>query len=368
MNGAKVFPNTMALERESADGDASSSEAQVDMEPPVSQLNMSSENEPQITVTADDDESLSTVLSEQSLSDDEASVGSDSSCIRQLEIELKKRDKILKKLVKGIDPVYAQAMRANEETARKQKILRAKQKQRQRSASKTTRPLAPSSTSTTADQEMDGSDETIGYLERIRLALACDLHNTLQGASHMILYCLAHGCCFQITEVCFVALTKSFKNQDVVAIVTILSSILLLRITGGMWSYLEYNSYNRVKFDMHNRLRLGKTDAYVALWFRHHPKIQNFLNLVAFYVSFESVSYLHERCMEIVHRNLLVFIDSFRLLKQRLLSGDTCAVDGVCDLEEEALVNERNYTLYYVASAVIAIVLLQMLGHPFLRR
>ena len=311
----------------------------------------------------DDGESVSTVLSTQSRSDDEASVGSDSSCLRQLEIEFKLRDKLLKELLKGIDPTYAQVLRENETAARQQKILRAQGKQKDRSSKGPEPPVPPSRR---VSAVANGHGEKIRTLERVRMAFACDWYNTMPGAAHMILYCIAHASCFQIMEACTFALTKGFKNQDVVAVVLILLSILLLRITGGMWKYLDYDSYDRIKFDMHNRLRLGKVDACVARWFRQHPKIQAFANLVAFYTTFESVGYLQERCMENFDRRVVVLVDCLRNLKQRILSDDTCVANNISNLEGvEALVAERHYTWYYFAFAVIAIFLLRQLGHPF---
>lgn len=313
----------------------------------------------------DDGASFSTVLSAQSQSDDESSVASHSSCLKQLEIEFKVRDKLLKKLTKGIDPIYAQVMRDNEAAARIQKLQRAQEKQRLQSSrtpdnnNNNTLPIIP---------DIDSKythDDCHGFLERIRQSCLCDVHNTLSGAAHLLFYCLAHSCCFQIIEVCTVAVTKSFKNQDAVATVAILASILLLRMTGGIWSYLTWESYRRVKFDMHNRLHQGKVDARVARWFRQHTAFRDFLNMVAFYISFQFVVYFHERYIEILDRKLLVLVDSLSSMKQQILNRYTCAIDGVCDLQEEAVVNERGYTLYYVTSAALAILLLQKLGHSF---
>jgi len=339
-----------------------------DKEIPVSQIDMSTNKEYK-TVVEDDDESFSTVLSEQSQSDDESLVASDSSSLRQLETEFRVRDKILRKLVKGIDPIYAQVLRDNEEAARKAKMLRAQEKHKQLHSSPKFA-VKSRSTDVAFSHKVKESNGTLRLLERIQMTFACDLYNTIPGAAHLLLYCLAHACCFQITDVCIAALTQNFQNQDAVYITLILVSILVLRMTGGMWSYLVYESYGRVKFDLHNRLRLGKVDAHVVMWFRQHPKIQTFVDLVAFYTSFLCISYLHERMMEILDRNLCVFFaDGLGALKQRILSGNSCAVDGICDWEKEgAIASERDYTMYYVVSAVLAIAFLQILGHPFLRR
>ena len=311
---------------------------------------------PQHLTDCDDiDASVATVLSTQSQSDDESSVASDSSCLRQLEIEFKVRDKLLEKLTKGIAPFYAQVMKENEAAARRQKIQRAQEKRGLQSS------LPVGAQSKCLHQQRE-SHETL--LLRIRRWMACDLNSTLPGAAHLMLYCLAHSCCFQLIEAVVLAFTKRFKNQDVVAIVGILASILLLRLTGGVWSYLDYTSYCRVKFDMHNRLRMGKMDAYIVRWFRQHGIIRNFLNLVAFYATFEFVVYFHERYIELADFYLVVLTANLGRMKRDLFNRDTCAIDGVCDLQE-APSAERGYTMYYLISATFAIQLIRKLGHTF---
>lgn len=311
----------------------------------------------------DDDKSLSTVLSGRSESDEESSAcSSDSSLdLKQLEIEFRARDVILNELVQGIDPIYAQVMKDNEQAARRKKMKLVKEKQQRQQTSGSSR-----------EKEVNDRSETIlGLWNRIRKMAACDLNNTIPGAAHLILHCLAHGSCFQVVEGFIVVLTRNFKNQDVVFISLVFGSILLLRITGGMWAYLGNDSYRRVKFDMHNRLRLRKLDARAALWFRHHVKIDNFLNLVAFYTCFLSMSYLHERFMYVFDRDLVVPVsDSLRRLTQQVLNGDTCAAEGICDLHEEAVMTERSFIWiwYYLVSAVLAIILLQVLGQSFMHR
>lgn len=306
----------------------------------------------------DDDASIATVLSNQSQSDDESSMASDSSCLRQLEIEFKVRDKLLKKLTKGIHPIYVQAMIENEAAARRQKIQRAQEKRGLQSS------LSNIAQFTYLKQQV-GSHET--FLGRIRLFVACGLNSTFPGAAHLMLYCLAHSCCFQLIEVTVLAFNRKFKNQDVVAVVIILASMLLLRLTGGIYSYLDYTSYRRVKFDMHNRLRMGKMDAYIIRWFRQHYVLRQFLNLVAFYAVFEFVVYFHERYIELADGYVMALTSNLGRMKRHLFNRDNCAIYGVCDLQEEAARADRSYTVYYLISAVLAIQLIEKLGHNFLK-
>lgn len=335
---------------------------------PVS-VSDSSNNRREETVAADDtDESVSTVLSDQSSSSEEEEISLDGQSdtlidLAQLQIEFKARDEMIDNLTRGIDPVYAKVLRDNEQAVRRQKIIHAKKKHERQQG------FSSDAEMYFLDEQTTGSKENAGFIQRLQLATAFDLRNTLPGAAHLIFYCVAHLSCFQVVESFSYAMTKNFENQVMVEVSIILGCILLLRVTGGMWDYLVYESYLVVKFDMHNRLRLGERDARVALWFRHHFNIREFLNLAAFYAAMESISSMHWRIIERADRYLTILVDSLgRLTQQVLGEGDTCPNDDIRVLQEEDIENTRSYSSHYIVSAIIAIGCLQMMGHPFLER
>ena len=190
-------------------------------------------------------------------------------------------------------------------------------------------------------------------------------------------------------------------------------AIFLLRFTGGLWEYVSYETYDRIKFDMQNRIRLGKLDAVVMRFFHKHPIIYTFANACAFYISFNSVMWWHGRCLAAFDQRDIIF-QSLPSVKQgimtaitekivtgldpvtvqRHLANATC-VAGVCDVEElhanlarldyaylesvlsrvsyhelfgweaAVLVSEWTMTGYFVASAFLSIFLLKLMGHTF---
>jgi hypothetical protein len=89
--------------------------------------------------------------------------------------------------------------------------------------------------------------------------------------------------------------------------------------------------------------------------------------LVAFYAVFEFVVYFHERYIELADGYVMTLTSNLGRMKRHLFNRDNCAIDGVCDLQEEAARADRSYTIYYLISAVLAIQLIEKLGHNFLK-
>ena len=216
-------------------------------------------------LTEDEDEhshgSFSSLFSDSS-SDDESSVESTPTDLEQLEKEFARRDKVLQKLVKGIDPAHARAMREMEQAVRKRKLQQL-QKDPKRSQSS----QQPSDKNT--DAQVDKMEGQIGSLERMRQVVAFEMQNTVPGGIIVVLYCIATLSCCQIIS----SLTDHDEKKDLLAVAGIFFAIFLFRFTGGLWEYVSHETYERIKSAMRSRLRLGKLDAIVMRWFQEqHPK------------------------------------------------------------------------------------------------
>jgi hypothetical protein len=356
--------------------------------------------------TEDDDDlsqgSLSILLSESS-SEDDSSFECTSRDLEQLEKEFARRDRLLQELVKGIDPAYARAMRENEQAVRK---LQLQQLQRDEKQSRSWQQPLDAKTDELAIK-------TIGSFEYMRRALAFETHNTLPGAIIVVLNCVAHGCCYQAIIQVITAITADYDNQVLVAVIIILFSIVLLRFSGGLWEYGSSETYERVKFDMHNRVRLGKLDALIMQWFYKRPNMYTFANLFAFFASYDSVVWLHERCLAVFDQREII-LQNLPSVKQgitttlnemiangneletvhRHLANATC-VAGFCGVEElranlyrqddaylQSVLSNGSYqnffdwkatvflgeglrTGYCLTSLFVSIFLLRIMGHKF---
>lgn len=357
------------------------------------------------SLSEDDDDlshgSFSILLSESS-SDGDSSFECTSTNLERLEKEFAGRDKLLQELVKGIDPAYARAMRENEQAVRKLKL---QQLQRSEKQNQSSQPLNAKT------DEL--AIKTIGSFERMRRALAFEIHNTLPGAIIVFLNCIAYGCCYQTIIQVITAITADYDNQVWVAVIVILFSIVLLRFSGGLWEYVSSETYERVQFDMHNRLRLGKLDALIMQWFHKRPNMYTFVNAFAFFASYDSVVWLHERCLAAFDQREIIFqsLPSVKqgvttTLNEMIANGHelqtvppqpvhaTC-VAGFCGVEElrahlyrqddaylQSALSKESYEIffgwkatvflgevpmtgYWLASMFLSIFLLRIMGHKF---
>ena len=62
------------------------------------------------------------------------------------------------------------------------------------------------------------------------------------------------------------------------------AAYMAMRATGYIWLFVDDQSYLAVKFDLHNRARLGYWDARILAYFNQHVKLACLLNLAAFYI------------------------------------------------------------------------------------
>lgn len=354
-------------------------------------------------------------------SDDEPSPAS----LKELKKEFKARDELLDQLVQGIDPTYARMMRENEQAVRKQKMLQSKQKQRPNVDSKasatTTKPHCSSSVRK-GDQNGAAIVEEarkVGLMERLYRMVAFDVQNMLPGVLVLILNCIAYTGFGQIVRSFVVLLSrnKEFESQQFLPAAMILLSVVILRFTGGMCDWVNEATNARIKFDMKNRLRLGKWDALVIKWFLGHEFIATYLNVFSFFTAYYAVYAYQEQALALafdirhqlfqelpsVKQGLMTSM-SKRLATglgvehvQRVLGNATCAA-GTCSLDEQnddlddltlqdeaflassmssdcyvdlmgnedaILCTETVLFWFYTGCTIAALVVLRMMGHKF---
>jgi hypothetical protein len=76
--------------------------------------------------------------------------------------------------------------------------------------------------------------------------------------------------------------------------ITLLVCYFIIRATGYLWYFVDDDTYLSVKFDMHNRAKLGYWDARIMLFFQTHSRLASFLNLCSFYTIYAIVIFWYE--------------------------------------------------------------------------
>lgn len=376
----------------------------------------------------DEQESVSTLFPDSDRDDDSfSSTDTTTSDLKELEQEFKIRDQLLAELVKGVDPFYANIMRENEEAVRQQKKLHLKEKSQKSEEKREYQPKKEEDVVSNKPKKADGGDdrnETVQvppsnrtstlWKERLYRAIVFEKQNALPGAISLILNCVAFNACLEILDIIVSRLSSiDYESQHLLPFILLLGSVLVLRITGGIFDWVSDDVYGRVKFDMHNRLYLGKSDAELVRWFHHHGHIRTFLNVFAFFACSFAVNQFQDQALgmafdkrEELFANLPsvkngIFTSISRRVATglseesvgRLLAESTCEA-GICSLAESddwtlrdeafvrsaisddcygelmgvesaVLVTEWVAFWFSVVTSLVAIVLLRMMGIRF---
>uniref|UniRef100_A0A7S2UPP0 Uncharacterized protein n=1 Tax=Attheya septentrionalis TaxID=420275 RepID=A0A7S2UPP0_9STRA len=268
------------------------------------------------------DDSLSTLLSNQS-SSVESILSTDDERVETLARMQRKfavRDKVLKRLSRGIDnQKYIKFLRENEEAARREAMRRVKRsgqqrkKERQKIRQEAGSPpheivISPKRSNTrdlTLPDEVDNTEthkethadaeppvssfqDIFHGLKRIALF---DLYYGVPGHVVILLFCVAHISIYEGLYTATAEITKKVKNQNLVYGVVLLVGLTLSRASGYLWSWINEEKRECVRFDMHNRLRLGTYDARLLRWFRRHTHFKIAVNTLSLYLCFIGVAY-----------------------------------------------------------------------------
>jgi len=152
------------------------------------------------------------------------------------------------------------------------------------------------------------------------ILLLFELYHTIPGIAIIFLYCASYLSFFELVSTCLYDSTRNIGNQNFLYASILIISTMILRITGGIWSWASYDENNyyihkqamktrvswfrRIKSnDRFRKLKLGQSkrlqrniwerwlamDNKVLAWFHFHAKTKLFFNLLAFSLLFLGV-------------------------------------------------------------------------------
>ena len=116
-------------------------------------------------------------------------------------------------------------------------------------------------------------------------------YHTAPGAAALLVYIVAHSSCYDFIHQLYMHLFFNFSNYHLVYGLTFVVGVLLLRVTGSIWNWCSCDLYYGVKFDLHNKIRLGDIDAKIIRWIQKRKRIQQLLSILGIYMCFISVEF-----------------------------------------------------------------------------
>lgn len=144
----------------------------------------------------------------------------------------------------------------------------------------------------TVNEELETSPiDQHSLVHHVQRSFLFERYHTAPGAAALLVYIVAHSSCYDFIHQLYMHLFFNFSNHHLVYGLTFVVGVLLLRVTGSIWNWCSCDLYYGVKFDLHNKIRLGDIDAKIIRWIQKRKRIQQLLSILGIYMCFISVEF-----------------------------------------------------------------------------
>jgi hypothetical protein len=269
-----------------------------------------------------------------------------------LEAKFARRDRILDQISQGKSRTFVELLRRHEQEVRSSErerlalTLLYKKRTESTTTSSADEPKPPTSrgnsrstTTSAGSPGLNGEESAKEPAERRRDLLAAflatadefltyELFTTVPATFSFIAQTLIEYTLYEITSILVwrvrrLAQSDHDKYQDRLMTMIFLIGLMLMRASGVLYWWLSDSDYGCVKFELHNRLRLGMWDARVLHWTSGTSWARCFLFVFGYYLCFESL-------LHFLYRSFMVWDQSESLMKQLPSSNhddDVCLAD-----------------------------------------
>mmetsp|Transcript_13638 Transcript_13638/g.20762 ORF Transcript_13638/g.20762 Transcript_13638/m.20762 type:complete len:404 (-) Transcript_13638:53-1264(-) len=267
--------------------------------------------------TNDDDSSVETLLSDwddDSDVDDKHPRKKGLSRRKQLEKKFALRGEILERIGKGKNDAHIKMLREHEELVRAEafRLLDQDEKENSQKDEKLTRdsktPVATTPTkengkedyshTTTSKNENDEGNHTdtrrsISFFTRFKHLMLFETCLGLPAFLSIAFYCSGHLAFYEVVYCIMGEISRNCNiSYDWVCVAAIFLSLLLLRISGGLWEWSSLENHAMAKFELHNRIRLGYWDAKLHLWFRKRRRLKLIIQFASLYMCCAGIGHM----------------------------------------------------------------------------
>lgn len=125
----------------------------------------------------------------------------------------------------------------------------------------------------------------------VQRRLLFERYHTAPGVATLLIYIIAHVSCYDALHQLFMNSFFNFSYHRLAYFLSFVVGIALLRLTGSIWNWGTASLYEAVKFDLHNKLRLGDFDIKFIRWINKRKRLQQFLSIIGIYLCFISVEF-----------------------------------------------------------------------------
>jgi len=224
-----------------------------------------------------------------------------------------RRDRLLERISRGKSEAFVRLLRRHEEEVRECDMERlrtrmARQQQREQRQQPSTEQGTERSNENSRANPGDRGTDRKGTSDRWREIVTFELGATLPATLSLIAYCVAHHGIFQATsrlcdelERAWVSYTRSVPVKggdltlDAMNVIVFFFGFWLMKLSGYAYFFLSGIDYNCIKFDYHNRLRLGNWDAKILSWVVRHDSVRMMLFTAGYNLCFVVAEYFFGR-------------------------------------------------------------------------
>jgi hypothetical protein len=241
-------------------------------------------------------------------------IGSDYQGWERQERKFEIRDEILDRLSEGKSEAFVEMLRHHEEAAR--------QRKRKKYGRKLTEKGSPRGSHTKIMDASAGTSESMptdtGLLDEVRRFLLFEGYHSGQAFALIILSSIAGLAVYEMmyySVLEMIGLSAPYVNIDQFHALLIVFGLVGMRTTGYCWRWLLEDSYECVKFELHNRQRLGYWDARLMNYlYRSRKTLVSCLNILAFYSAYIGISYFYTKVMNVLYWGpLLVWFEEIKM-------------------------------------------------------
>jgi len=242
------------------------------------------------TVLESDDSSESSLFSDDSFSRYERTVSSNISLKSvKLRKSFERREKELRRLSLG-NKGYRIYLSRQEELVQQHSYNRLS---RDPKISPSNKPIADENFVESGFQTDRGSGPAsqLSITDNVQRRFLFERYHTAPGIVTLLIYIIAHVSCYDALHQLFINSFFRYSYYKLAYLISFVVGIFLLRLTGSIWNWGTVSLYEGVKFDLHNKLRLGDIDIKFIRWVNKRKRLQQFLSIIGIYLCFISVEF-----------------------------------------------------------------------------
>jgi hypothetical protein len=239
----------------------------------------------------------------------------------RIEKRFEMRDNTFQRIVKGKRKSYTAMLRSQEDASREMTIKAYNNRDGTKEACLIGKDLAKASP-----------------VERIWWIFLFESHHTTEGILAVVLNCVGFSSFYAVLErLLNWIMDQTSLSENMFHFMVICVGAAMMRANGYLWFWLNVESYNLVKFEMHNRANLHYLDARLLARMKG-TLLSSLFNLFSFYGTYIGVAFFYYKWMDIyLYDPLEDWYDEVIDEVDSVLSeepDETCdAIDFYCSLD-----------------------------------